>query len=308
MFRRCSVALAFVLGACGTAGAVDTEESTPPTAIPTVPGVGNLPDTIPIPVFDDDEVDEPPISVVVTRPVDEDGVVVESVAERVNGNRLLVIGDSILASTATRYGGELCEALNPIGWTVEVDAEPGRFVSFGNEVARARIDVGGEEEDFDAVVIHLGSNYGRDRDAYYEELSELLYRAAPRPTLLMTVTEYRPQWREANEVIRELAALYDNVTIVDWEKIARAPGVLSRDGLHPGSQGEAVLVEQIAVALGELNAGEGECLSSSFTDDSAVRGNGGSASGGASTGGSSTGGSSSGGSSSGGSSSGGSTG
>ncbi len=136
MLRRSFVAFAFVLGACGTADAVDSEQ-TAPTALPTVPGVGNLPDTIPVPTLEvpDEVVDEPPVSVVVTRPVDDDGVEVESVAERVNGNRLLVIGDSILASTATRYGKELCEALNPIGWSVEVDAEPGRFIDFGNEVA-----------------------------------------------------------------------------------------------------------------------------------------------------------------------------
>ena len=102
-------------------------------------------------------------------------------------------------------------------------------------------------------------------------LSDLLFRAAPRPTLLLTVTEYRPQWSEVNEVIRELASFYDNVTIVDWEQIARAPGVLSRDGLHPGGQGEAVLVEQIAVALGELDGDDGECLSSRYTDDSSGR-------------------------------------
>jgi hypothetical protein len=107
MFRRCTVALAFVLGACGTADAIDTEDSTPPTAPVTVPGVGSLPDTIPSPTLDEsDEAAEPVVSVVVTRPVDADGVIVESVAERVNGNRLLVIGDSILASTATRYGNE----------------------------------------------------------------------------------------------------------------------------------------------------------------------------------------------------------
>lgn len=313
MIRRSLVAISFVLGACGTADAVDSDDTTPPTAIPTVPGVGTLPDTIPMALLgeSDAETEEPIVSVVVTRPVDEDGIVAESVAERVNGNRLLVIGDSILASTASRYGGELCDALNPIGWSVEVDAEPGRFVRFGNEVAEARLDVGDDEDDFDAVVIHMGSNYGRDRDEYYEELSELLYRAAPRPTLLLTVTEYRPQWSEVNEVIAELADLYDNVTIVDWEKIARTPGVLSRDGLHPGEQGEAVLVEQIAVALGELGDEEGECLRSSFTDDSAINegsaSSGGSGSGGTSSGGSSSGSSSSGGSSSGGSSSGGSS-
>ena len=83
-----------------------------------------------------------------------------------------------------------------------------------------------DEDDFDAAVVHLGSNYNLDQENYLEELNEILFRIAPRPTLLMTVTEYRPAWAEVNETIDDLARLYDNVTVVDWEKIAREPGRL----------------------------------------------------------------------------------
>jgi hypothetical protein len=300
MFRRTIVALAFVLGACGTGEALEPDPTATGTPLPTVPGVGQVPDAIPIPSFAEGD-GEPRVSVVVTRPIDDEGVVLEALAERVNGNRLIVVGDSILASTASRYGEELCTALNPLGWDVEVNAEPGRFVEFGNKVLSQQIpaDVS-DEDDFDAAVVHLGSNYNGDQDNYREELNEVLFRIAPRPTLLLTVTEYRPSWAEVNEVIDELAELYDNVTVVDWEKVARIPGVLSRDGLHPGSQGEDVLVEQISVAMGESNDEEGECLRSSFTDDSAI----GSGSGSGSSSGGSSSGSSSGGSSGSGSSSG----
>ena len=99
----------------------------------------------------------------------------DTVAEQVNGNRLLVIGDSILASTATRYGREMCDALNPLGWSVEVDAEPGRFVEFGNKVLESRLpDDVSDEDDFDAAVVHLGSNYDLDKDNYFAELNEVL--------------------------------------------------------------------------------------------------------------------------------------
>lgn len=281
MLRRCTIVLAFVLGACGSTDADGPESSPVRTPEPTVPGIGSLPATVPVAVpeerddvesdaEDTGDIEEPVVSFVPTLPVGDDGVAAEMFTERVDGNRLLVIGDSILASTATRYGNELCDALNPIGWSVAVDAEPGRLIEFGNRVADRRLQDVEEDDDFDAVIIHMGSNYGRDQDAYYEQLSDLLFKAAPRPTLLLTVTEYRPEWSEVNEVVRELGALYDNVTIVDWEQIARTPGVLSRDGLHPGQQGEAVLVEQLAVALGGLGIQEGECLPSLFTDDSAV--------------------------------------
>ena len=112
----------------------------------------------------------------------------------------------------------------------------------------------------------------------------------------MTVTEYRPAWAEVNEVMIELAKLYDNVTVIDWEKVARTPGVLSRDGLHPGDQGEDVLIELLAVALGQADDEPGECLRSSFTDDSSI-GQGSGPNGGGSSSGGSSGGSSSGGSS-----------
>ena len=311
MFRRAVIALAFVVGACGASDGSSEELQSTATPPPTVPGVGGLPDTVPeSPVADGGADIVPTASVVVTRPVDEDGVVVEAVAGRVNGNRLLVIGDSILASTATRYGDELCTALTPDGWTVEVDAEPGRFVEFGNEVLEERLpdgDDAGGDDDWDAAIVHLGSNYAEDQDEYFEELNEILFRLAPRPTLLMTVTQFRPAWVEVNESIVELARLYDNVTVVDWGKIARAPGVLSRDGLHPGDQGEDILVEQLSLALGAVGTTDGECLPSPFTDDSAVGGSSGSSSE-SSSGNSSSGSSSGGNGSSGGSSSGGSSG
>ena len=304
MSSRFVAALALMLAACGGGETLSPDAITSATPLPTVPGVGELPDTVPAPDVAADA--SLAVSVIVTRPVDEDGVAFDTVAESVNGNRVIAIGDSILASTATRYGGELCESLTELGWSVEVDAEPGRSVHFGNRVLRQRITENtAEDEDFDAAIVHLGSNYGNDRDDYYDELNEILFRLAPRPTLLLTVTEYRPAWAEVNSVIDELSALYDNVIVIDWEQVARTPGVLSGDGLHPGDEGEAVLVEQLAVALGRADDTPGECLSSNFTDDSAVRG--GSTSGGSTSGGSTSGGSTSGGASSTSSTSGGST-
>ncbi|MGA9278232.1 hypothetical protein [Ilumatobacter sp.] len=281
-----ALALVLVLGACGSGESSSPDDTTASTPVPTVPGVGNLPDTVPTPdvAAGVNTPDEVPVSVEISRPVDEDGAVLDSIAEQVQGNRLLVIGDSILASTSTRYGGELCAALTPLGWDVEVDAEPGRFVEFGNEVLTDRLsDDLPSDEDFDAAIVHLGSNYREDQEAYFEELSEILFRISPRPMVLMNVTEYRPAWAEVNEVIDELATLYDNVTVVDWEKVSSFPGVLSGDGLHPGNQGEAVLVDLLAVALGQVAQSEGECLPTSFSDDSAIGSGGGPSSGGSSS-------------------------
>ena len=65
----------------------------------------------------------------------------------------------------------------------------------------------------------------------------ILDRLAPRPTLLFTVTEYRSDYTEVNDVVRRLGSEYDNVTIIDWQAIAETPGVLSSDRLHPTETG-----------------------------------------------------------------------
>ncbi len=263
VMRRAPIALVALAAACGTSDAAEPAQTPPSTPTPTLGGVGQLPETVP-------DAREP--LVVVTRPpVDEQGNPVEAVADQVEGHRLLMIGDSILAGTATRYGGDMCATLVPLGWQVEIDAEPGRSVEFGNEVLDSRLDpVVAAGDDWDVVAVHLGSNYRSDRAAYEAELTEILDRVAPRPTLLYTVTEYRPAWAEVNEVVRAAGERYDNVTVLDWEEIARTPGVLSGDGLHPTDAGEQVLVDLTASALGPAFGTEGECLPTSFTDDSLV--------------------------------------
>ena len=274
------VALAFLAAACGS-GADDDGDSggsvPAPTPVPTIGGVGELPDPV--------TPERSPI-VMVRPPVDEAGTQIQLVGDVADGNRVLLIGDSILASTSRRYGGQMCKALVPLGWQVDVEAEPSRFIDFGNRVLdRVLQDDVAPEDDWNAAVVFLGSNYGGDPVRFEEELRKILDRLAPRPTLLLTVTQYRPDWAEANEVIRRLADEYEHVTLVDWESIAATPGVLSSDRLHPTEEGRQVLAEVIAASLGQVAVGEGECLKSQFSDDSAINSGGG---GGSSVGGSSS--------------------
>ena len=78
---------------------------------------------------------------------------------KVKGNRVIIIGDSVMASTSRRYGNTMCGALVPLGWQVELDAETSRFIQFGNKVLDKRLSAG-----WDASVILLGNNYGGDQD------------------------------------------------------------------------------------------------------------------------------------------------
>jgi hypothetical protein len=304
--RRPWIALATVLAACGgsVAGIGDSASTPVATPLPTVPGVGSLPATIP-------STSSPAIEplVVITRPLTADGELAELVGDQVAGNRLLIIGDSIFAGAETRYGGELCAALEPLGWAVEVAAEAGRFVEFGVKVVRrlvpepstgeadvADVDpttstepVPADDDDWDAAALFLGSNYNGDQENYDTKMRTILDRLAPRPTLLFTVTEYRTNYADVTEVIEGLVADYPNVTLIDWAAAARTPGVLRPDGLHPNDAGEMVLVDLTAAALGEAPTGEADCIRSQFRDDSAIRaGNGSPNTGGSSSGSSSS--------------------
>ena len=79
--------------------------------------------------------------------------------------RVLTIGDSVMASTASRYTNDMCRALVPLGWQVEVEAETGRFVEFGTRVLKRRWSAG-----WDVVVILLGNNYRELQSGYRSEL------------------------------------------------------------------------------------------------------------------------------------------
>ena len=279
---RCSplvalAVLALTAGACGTSGdGASSDASTVPTPVPTIAGVGVLPGTVP---------SGQQARVLVPAPINSDGSPAEPIGASALGNRVLVIGDSILASTSARYGGQMCEELVPLGWQVAVEAEPSRFIEFGNQVLdRVLPDDPEPAEDWHAAVVFLGSNYGGDAFAYDAELREILDRLAPRPTVLFTVTEYRSNHAEVNDVVRRLAEEYTNVSLLDWRAIAEEPGVLSGDRLHPTDLGREVLAQAVSTALGPVSIGDGDCLRPAFRDDSGIgRGTGGGSSVGGST-------------------------
>ncbi|MFN5602503.1 MAG: SGNH/GDSL hydrolase family protein [Acidimicrobiaceae bacterium] len=184
------------------------------------------------------------------------------------GNRLLVIGDSILAGTASRYGGALCSAVVPLGWRVAVEAEAGQLVGFGRTVLRDRI-----YEGWDAAVVFLGTNYGGSKENYERDLTRIVESLAPRPTLLLTATLFRDSMQQVNEVIRVVASRNTHVSVLDWGTASVQPGLLNKDRVHPTNAGRAVLVSSIAAALGTAPETPGACLPAKFTDDSLVEDN-----------------------------------
>ncbi|MEN9646013.1 MAG: hypothetical protein RL238_2682 [Actinomycetota bacterium] len=237
-----------VLTACG-AGAAETDSTAPSLE------VGELPEPSGATVAPSDS----SIAKTTTTLSPEDQIGALSA-----GNRVILIGDSVMASTSRRYSNDMCNALVPLGWQVEVDAETGRFVTFGNDVLDSRLDAG-----WDASVILLGNNYREDQDGYRKELEQMVRRLSPQPVVLLTVTEFTPSRAEVNEVVFEMAAKYDNVLVVDWATTtADDPSLTGADGLHLTTAGREALAQNVALALGVAPEQPGKCLTTDYTDDS----------------------------------------
>ncbi len=255
--------LCLVLAACGAAAAG------PDTSLdPTVQGVGVLPGSNPesqiIPT-------DPPTTVAATELPTTTVAPLPPIGSLVAGNKLLMIGDSITASAAKRYGGEFCDALVPLGWQVEVDAEPSRFVDFGNDVLDKRLSA-----KWDAAYVFLGTNYLGDQLAYRKQLEKIVERLSPSPVVLLTVTLFEDSRQEVNDAITLVSAEFPNVRVLDWGSIAAADAgkILRGDGHHLTNDGRLVLASNVAGVMGKAPTEPGKCLSTSFTNDSGASVNG----------------------------------
>ncbi len=253
--------LCILLVACSAAASGPDESRDP-----TVDGVGILPGSSP----ESEVVTTDTVSATSAGPTTT-LIPMQQIGTLVTGNRLLMIGDSITASAAKRYGGELCDALVPLGWKVEVDAEPSRFVDFGNAVLDKRLAA-----KWDAAYVFLGTNYLGDQAAYRRQLEKIVQRLAPSPVLLLTVTEFADSRREVNDVITLIGAQFPNVRVLSWGSIAAADAakILRGDGHHLTNDGRAVLASTVAGVMGQAPVPEGECLSTSFSNDAGASVNG----------------------------------
>lgn len=256
-------ALCVLLVACSAAASSPDESRDA-----TIEGVGILPGSNP---DTDVVVSDPTTTVAATELATTTTVPLPPIGSLVTGNRLLMIGDSITASAAKRYGDELCDALVPLGWQVEVDAEPSRFVDFGNEVLDARLAA-----KWDAAYVFLGTNYLGDQLAYRKQLEKIVERLSPSPVMLLTVTLFDTTRQEVNDAITLVGAEFPNVRVVDWGSIAaaNAASILRGDGHHLTNEGRLALASTVAGVLGKAPKDPGKCLGTSFSDDSGASVNG----------------------------------
>jgi len=258
--------------ACGQG---DTDTTQRNRDVPATVALGGLPE----PFSDPSPPPVPPTTVAPTSVVPSTPAVSEAVAgeiaDLVVGYRVLLIGDTVLSRTAPRNDGTMCDVLADFGWTVEVDAEPGRFIEFGGEVLDQRLEPA-DGEPWDVVGLMLGHHFDGDIDGFVRQLGELLDRLSPRPILLYTVSELDADAIAINEVIRASPRSRPNVVVIDWAEVtALDPDRMFEDeGPDLSRQGGEVLVLHTASALGRTPRSEsgarGACLPTAFVDDSAI--------------------------------------
>ena len=189
------------------------------------------------------------------------------IGTKAGGNRILMIGDSIMASTAKRYGNEMCNALVTLGWQVAVEAEASRFAEFGVRVLDKRMNA---ESGWDAAVVFLGSNYEGNKESYGKHMRKIIEKLTPRPILLVNTSLFRDAQRDVNQVLDDFAVEFKNVSILDWATISKSDGVLAPDGVHLSNNGRSIFAVAVARALDIAPFREGDCLDSKFRDDSAA--------------------------------------
>ncbi len=258
-------ALLIAAAACGAQSSGGSDTTTAQLGLSSAPAI--VPTTPPV---------------IVTDPAST-GAVVDQIAvpmgDHVGGNRVIMIGDSVLAGTAKRYSGAMCEALVPLDWVVEIDAEVGRFVEFGNEVLDDRLSAG-----WDMMVVLLGNNTHGDKGGFKFEVQRMINRVAPAPVLLINTT-VRKGDKLMNEAIAELAAENpQRVLLLDWAAITKADRDLTgSDHLHPTAKGQLRLAAEVAAMLGRAPVSPGSCLSTDYSNDSAGTGGGGGGGGGGAT-------------------------
>jgi hypothetical protein len=263
-------AVAIVIAGCGD----DGEQASPTLLdVPETVAIGVLPDpptdALTLPSPPPPPTTAPPPT---TPPAASDEPIEAPIGDIVSGDRVLLIGDSVLASAAPRNDGLMCEGLVLFGWEAEIDAEAGRQLDFADEVLDARLEPD-EGTDWDAIALSFGSGVdGTDADAveaFATELDAVLERVSPRPTVLFTLLEVDDGRAAVNEVIRDRVETHPNVLIVEF---AEAGGddvaLLDDEGLELTEDGMKRFSIRTAAAFGKAPGDDdGTCLPSDYVDD-----------------------------------------
>lgn len=229
---------------------------TPPPYVPSTPPIA----TVDGDENGDDEGDE------ALEPIDA------PVGDDVDDNRLLLIGDSAMATLTERHDGLACTVLANVGWAVDVEAEMARYLPFANDVIDELVIDAVPRPD--VVGIMLGHFIDTSVDEFGDELDRIIGRLGGVPILLYTVAENGDETAsELNDAIRARGDEHPNVIVIDWGEAVASEEIadlVDDEGL-PTTEGMGRIVLLTAAALGDAPFGSiGECIEPEFTDDSAI--------------------------------------
>ena len=161
--------------------------------------------------------------------------------------------------------GQATNTLEPLGWQIAVEAEPGRFAEFGVRVLQSRIDA-----IWDVVVIYLGTNYEGNESSLRAQFEQMFETTRGVETVVLTTGVFRDAQKTVNKVIKEVAGEFDHVNVLDWASVAKVKGINSADNIHLSDLGRAALAQTIGRALDYAPYREASCLDPRFRDDSAI--------------------------------------
>jgi len=159
---------------------------------------------------------------------------------------VVVVGDSIILGAQ----GPIVAAFNNAGWGITFDAVVSRSTSAG----AAAIDSHWQELT-DSLVINLGANDAGNTAAYRQKVEQILSSTAGVPHVYwITIREVRDYYPAANQALREVAAGFPNVSVLDWNAAtAGSSGLTAGDGLHLTAAGARVMTDLVAGAV--VNSG-----------------------------------------------------
>lgn len=150
--------------------------------------------------------------------------------------KVLVLGDSVMAGAAGRYGPDLP------GREVIVDAVVNRTTGQGADIVARR------GADWDVVVILLAHNDGASPAVYQPAADRILDQLGHVPRVVwLTLHEVRPYYADVNRFLRSEADHRRNLHIADWNAVANAhPDGVAGDGLHLNSRGAELMASLVA--------------------------------------------------------------
>jgi hypothetical protein len=157
------------------------------------------------------------------------------------GPSVWMIGDSILDG-----GRDSIEAQLP-NWSLTLDAEVGRSSSSGVALAEDAVEQGAN-----TVVMELGTN-DSSAATFRAHLIETLDILADVPLVIWQTArgpEHDVGIAAVNAAIREVAPIYPNVAIADWEMFVPSEAV-QEDGIHPDEGFERLEAELLVPMLSE---------------------------------------------------------